>query len=179
MTLQWIAIILGILATVGGGVGVLRPERIKRFAEVFPRSTAPAWILTALCCWLGAKEALGMNMGFLDAYKKYIYIISPAVFFASVVYMKELLAPRALGGFLLLIAVPILQITRWHESPLRIVVVILVYLWIIYGIVLLMSPWYFRKLYKPFMNNAALLKTAALAKAAVGIALLLLGIFAY
>ena len=179
MTLQWIAIILGVLATAGGLVGVLRPDLIKRFAELFPRSTAPAWILTALCCVLGAKEALGMNVGFLDAYKKYIYVLSPAVFIASVVYMKELLAPRALGGFLLLIAVPILQITRWHESPLRIVVVILVYLWVVYGLVLLMSPWYFRKFSKPFMESDPLFKVAALAKSALGIVLLLLGIFVY
>jgi len=179
MTLQWIAIIIGILATVGGLAGVLRPDLIKKFAERFPRSTVPAWIFTALCCWLGAKEALGMNMGFMDAYKKYIYILSPAVFIASVVYMKELLAPRALGGFLLLIAVPILQIARWHESAWRLVVVILVYLWIIYGLVLLMSPWYFRKTYAPFMKNEALLKTTAIAKTVFGIALLLLGIFVY
>ena len=179
MSLQWIAILLGALATAGGLVGALRPELIKRFAELFPRSTVPAWIFTALCCVLGAKEALGMNMGFLDVYKKYIYIISPAVFIASVVYMKELLAPRALGGFLLLIAVPILQVARWHESSLRLVVVILVYLWIIYGLVLLMSPWWFRKMYMPFMDNAVLLKTAAYAKTAFGIVLLLLGIFVY
>ena len=179
MTLQWIAIILGTLATAGGLVGVLRPDLIKKFAELFPRSTVPAWIFTALCCWLGAKEALGMNMGFMDAYKKYIYILSPAVFIASVVYMKELLAPRALGGFLLLIAVPILQIARWHESAWRLVVVILVYLWIVYGLVLLMSPWYFRKTYAPFMKNEALLKATAIAKTVFGIALLLLGIFVY
>ena len=179
MSLQWIAILLGVLATAGGLVGALRPELIKRFAELFPRSTVPAWIFTALCCVLGAKEALGMNMGFLDAYKKYIYIISPAVFIASVVYMKELLAPRALGGFLLLIAVPILQVARWNESPLRLVVVILVYLWVIYGLVLLMSPWWFRKMYEPFTDNAALLKTTAYVKAALGIVLLLLGLFIY
>ena len=179
MTLQWIAIIIGILATAGGLAGVLRPDLIKKFAELFPRSTVPAWIFTALCCWLGAKEALGMNMGFLDAYKKYIYILSPAVFIASVVYMKELLAPRALGGFLLLIAVPILQIARWHESAWRLVVVILVYLWIIYGLVLLLSPWYFRKFNTPFMENEALFKGAAIAKTALGIILLLLGIFVY
>ncbi len=179
MSLQWIAIIIGILATVGGWIGVRRPELVHRFSEVFPRSIVPAWIFTALCCWLGAKEALGMNMGFLDAYKKYIYVLSPAVFVASVVYMKELLAPRALGGFLLLLAVPILQIARWHESPLRLVVVVLVYLWIIYGLVLLLSPWYFRKLYAPFLSNTALFKATAYAKMALGIGLLLLGIFVY
>ncbi len=179
MTLQWIAIVLGVLATAGGLVRVLRPDLVTKFAELFPRSIVPAWIFTALCCWLGAQEALGMNMGFLDAYKKYIYILSPAVFIASVVYMKELLAPRALGGFLLLIAVPILQIARWHESAWRLVIVILVYLWIVYGLVLLLSPWYFRKTYAPFMKNEALLKTSAIAKTALGIALLLLGIFVY
>lgn len=179
MTLQWIAIIFGALATAGGLAGVLRPELVKKAVALFPRSIVPAWIFAALCCWLGAKEALGMNMGFLDAYKKYIYILSPAVFVASVVYMKELLAPRALGGFLLLVAVPILQIARWHESPLRLVVVILVYLWIIYGLVLLMSPWWFRKLSAPVMENESRFKAIAFGKTALGIVLLLLGLFVY
>lgn len=179
MTLQAIAIILGVLAIGGGLVGIVRPELIRKFAELFPRSVVPAWIFTALCCWLGAKEALGMNMGFLDAYKKYIYVISPAVFVASVVYMKELLAPRTLGGFLCLIAVPILEIARWHESPLRLVVVVTVYVWIVFGIVLLMSPWYFRKLYKPFLENEALFKATAVGKALFGIVLLALGILVY
>lgn len=179
MTLQWIAIILGVLATGGGLVGVLRPELIKRFVDLFPRSVVPGWVFTALCCWLGAQQAIAMNMGFLNSYKYLIYFIAPAVLVASIVYMKELLAPRSLGGFLLLIAVPILQITRWHESPLRLVVVILVYLWIIYGIVLLMSPWWFRKFSKPFMENDALFKATAFGKTALGIALLLLGIFVY
>jgi hypothetical protein len=179
MTLQWISITLGLLAFSGGLTGILRPDLIKRFAELFPRSVVPAWLLTALCCWLGAQEALTMNMGFLDAYKQFIYIIAPLVFVASVVYMKELLAPRALGGFLLLVAVPILQEARWHESAWRLVVVVLVYLWIIYGLILLLSPWWFRKIYQPFLRNETLFKATAFGKAAFGLVLLLLGIFIY
>jgi hypothetical protein len=179
MTLQWIAIIIGILGLAGGLVGLLRPEAAHRFAEVFPRSKGPAWVFMALCCWLGAREALAMNMGFLDAYKHFIYFIAPAVFVASVVYMKELLAPRALGGFLLLIAVPILEITRWHESAWRLVVVVIVYLWIICGIVFLLSPWYFRKMYAPMLENQTILKVGALFKVAVSALLLVLGIFIF
>ena len=179
MTLQWISIILGLLAVSGGLLGIFRPGYVKRVAELFPRSVIPAWMLTALCCWLGAREALAMNMGFLDAYKKYIYFLAPGVFVASVIYMKELLAPRALGGFLLLIAVPILQEARWHESAWRLVVVIMVYLWIIYGILLLLSPWWFRKTYEPLLGNATLFRSAAYGKAVFGLVLLLLGIFVY
>ena len=179
MTLQWIAIIIGTLGVLGGLVGLLRTEYAHRMAELFPRSTGPAWILTALCCWLGAKEALAMNMGFLDAYKHFIYFIAPAVFVASVVYMKELLAPRALGGFLLLIAVPILETARWHDSAWRLVVVVIVYLWIVCGILFLLSPWYFRKMYAPMLENEKLFKAGALLKTAVSALLLLLGIFVY
>ncbi|HSR87425.1 MAG TPA: hypothetical protein VLL07_00605 [Pontiella sp.] len=179
MTLKWISIILGLLALTAGVIAIIRPAFIRRLAELFPRSVVPAWILTALCCWLGAREALSMNMGFLDAYKAYIYLLAPLVFIASVVYMKELLAPRALGGFLLLIAVPILQEARWHASAWRLVVVVLVYLWIIYGLLLLLSPWWFRKTYQPFLDSEGLFKAAVYGKAALGLVLLLLGIFVY
>lgn len=179
MSLQWISILLGVLAAAGGLVGFFRPDLIRRFAELFPRSVVPAWILTALCCWLGAREALAMNMGFLDQYKGYIYLIAPAVFIASIVYLKELLAPRALGGLLLLIAVPIVRTASLSGKPLFQVVVTLVYLWIIYGLVLLMSPWWFRKCYRPFLENEGLFKAAALGKAAVGIVLILLGALVY
>ncbi len=179
MSLQWIAISIGLLATVGGLIGVFRPALIERFVELFPRSVVPAWIFTALCCWLGAREALGMNMGFLDAYKKFIYILSPAVFVACVVYMKELLAPRALGGFLLLIAVPIIRTASTSGSPLFQVLVAVVYLWIIFGLVLLMSPWYFRKLYAPLVKNKTLFKGIAWVKTAFGLLFLALGLFVY
>jgi hypothetical protein len=179
MSLQWIALILGVLATAGGLVGLLRPDLVKRFAELFPRSVVPAWVFTILCCWLGAKEALGMNMGVVDAIKPYIPFIAIGVFAASVTYMKELLAPRALGGFLLLIAVPIVRTAAISGKPLFQILVAVVYLWIILGIILLMSPWYFRKIYTPFMENGTLLKVAAFSKTAIGVVLILLGIFVY
>ena len=80
---------------------------------------------------------------------------------------------------LLLIAVPILQIARWHESPWRLVVIVVVYLWIICGLILLLSPWYFRKMYEPFLENEARFKIAAYGKTALSVLLLLLGIFVY
>lgn len=179
MSLQWISILLGILATAGGLVGIFRPDLVKRFAELFPRSVIPAWVFTALCCWLGAKEALGMNMGFLDAYKKFIYLISPAVFVASVVYMKELLAPRALGGFLCLISVPIVRTAATSDAAMFQILVTVMYLLVIYGIILLMSPWYFRKFYTPFLKNEGLFRAAAFGKTAMGIVFILLGLFVY
>ena len=179
MSLQSISILLGMLAVAGGLLGFYKPALIHRFAELYPRSTVPAWIFTALCCWLGAREAWAMNMGFLDPYKVYIYAIAPVVFIASVTYLKELLAARALGGFLLLIAVPVIRTAALSDKPFFQVIVALAYVWIIYGLILLMSPWWFRKFYRPFLENAALFKAAALAKTAMGLILIVLGLRVY
>ncbi|MEI6892912.1 MAG: hypothetical protein V5783_12150 [Pontiella sp.] len=179
MSLQWIAIILGVLATTGGIVGIFRADLVKRFAELFPRSTVPAWVLTALCCFLGAREAAAMNMGAVDVIKPYIPFIAVGVFAASVIFMKELLAPRALGGFLCLIAVPICRTAAQSGSPLFQVVTGVIYLLVIYGIIILMSPWYFRKFYQPFVANAGLFKGVAFGKTLLGLVLLGLGIFVY
>jgi hypothetical protein len=179
MSLQWIAIILGTLATAGGILGIVRPDLIKRFAELFPRSSVPAWILTALCCWMGVKEASAMNMGAVDVIKPYIPFIAVGVFAASVIYMKELLAPRALGGFLCLVAVPITRTASMSGSPMFQVLVAAIYLGVIYGIILLMSPWYFRKFYAPFTANEGLFKLVAYSKTGFGLVLICLGIFVY
>lgn len=179
MSLQVIAIILGLLTAAGGLTGFFRPDLIKRFAELFPRSVVPAWILTALCCFLGAGEARAMNMGAVDVIKPYIPFIAVGVFAASVIYMKELLAPRALGGFLCLIAVPICRTAAMSGAPCFQAVTAVMYLAVIYGIITLMSPWYFRKFYKPFIENETLFKFTAAVKTAVGLLLLVLGIFVY
>lgn len=179
MSLQWISILIGVLATAGGVVGILRADLVKRFAELFPRSVVPAWVFTALCCFLGAREAAAMNMGVVDVVKPYIPFIAVGVFGASVMYMKELLAPRALGGFFCLIAVPIVKTASQSGAPLFQVVVTVMYVLLTYGIVLLMSPWWFRKSYAPFLKNDALFRAAAFGKTAVGIVLILLGFLVY
>jgi hypothetical protein len=46
-------------------------------------------------------------------------------------------------------------------------------------LLLLLSPWWFRKTYQPVLGNEALFKVTAYAKAAFGLVFLLLGIFIY
>lgn len=179
MSLKVISILLGGAALLGGAVAWIAPEKVRSRIERFPRSVVPAWILTAICCMLGTREVLMMNVGFLNAYKNYAFLIAPAVFLASVVYLKELLAPRALGGTLLLLAAPILRIARWHDSEWRLVVVSLVYVWIVCGIVLLLSPWWFRKSCERLCATDARVRALGAAKAGLGLALIVLGVLAY
>ena len=179
MSLQWISIILGVLAALGGAVGIARPSMVIRFFALFPRSVVPAWIFAALCCWMGAQEAYAMNMGFLSRYKVYIFLLAPLVFVASVTFLKELLAPRALGGFLLLLAVPVVTVAKLSGKPLFQIISALAYVWVVFGLILLMSPWWFRKFFSPFVESEGLLKVASGVKLVLGIGLIVLGFTLY
>jgi hypothetical protein len=179
MSLSVISLIIGMLATAAGVTAVVKPDLVRAQLKQFPRSKVPAWIFTALCCAMGAYYASKMNMGVVDAIKPYIVYIAIAVFAASLFYMNELLAPRALGGFLCFIAVPIVNVAKMHESFWAKLITLVVYIWVVFGIILLMSPWYFRKWTEPLLTNDALLKYGSYVKMGLGLVIIGLGLFVF
>jgi hypothetical protein len=86
-----------------------------------------------------------MNLGFLEKYKPLLLVIAPVAFVLIALFMDELLAPRALGGLLLLIPAPILINARWHDSAWRYFAIVSAYLMVIKGMYLVLSPYLFRK----------------------------------
>lgn len=124
---------------------LLWPPAVRRAAAAFPRSRVPAWLLIALDLAWVAWIVLHAELGRFDWVKPYIYAAAPAAFFLIVFFMDELLAPRALGGLLLLAANPVIRAARWHESDWRWVIMVVAYVWAVAGIVLVLSPYYFRR----------------------------------
>jgi predicted PurR-regulated permease PerM len=87
-----------------------------------------------------------MHLGMFDAWKVHLYWLTPVAIFLCIKYMDELLSPRALGGLFLLAAGPVLDAARWHPSDARLVITLIAYFWIGLGLLLLLSPWWFRRL---------------------------------
>lgn len=112
--------------------------------DAFPRNRAAALALTLINVLWVAIMVYHAPLGRFEWIRPFLYVLAPATFVAVIVFMDELLAPRMLGGFLLLIANPVLNAARWHESSWRLVVTVLVYAWIVWGIILVLSPYRFR-----------------------------------
>ena len=148
MSLSAFTFIVGLLAILMAAIGFLRADLLRATISGFPRSKYAGWLLTALCCFFGTREAMLMNMGGLNDYKSLIYIISPLVFFGSVTCLKELLAARALGGLLCLISVPVVRLAVFSNSEYFQVITVLAYCWVIVGLVWLMAPWQFRQMHQ-------------------------------
>ena len=174
-----ITLAVGLIALCAGAVLILKPDATRAALADFPRSVWPGRILAAVDLVWAAYALSLMHLGMFDAWKVHLFWLTPIAIFLCIKYLDELLSPRSLGGFLLLLAGPVLAVTRWHDSEWRVVMATVAYIWILAGLVLLLSPWWFRRVALIISKNNSGLIAAGVAKAAAGVALILLAILVY
>lgn len=176
MSLAQLSLLLGALGTAAGLWQLAAPAQVRRMLAALPRHTPTAWALAGVdllwVAWLLNQTPLGR----FDNWKPALYFLTPLSFFLLINYLDELLAVRALGGFLLLAAAPVLDITRWHDSPWRLVVTVIAYLWVVVGMALVMSPYLFRRAERFLVPDDARARLSALLKLAVSAVLVVLGL---
>jgi len=124
---------------------VIVPQRIQKLLKGFPRNFWIGAIFTAMALVWSAVEVNAMPLGnFIGDYKWLLWVLTPVVLVLILVFMNELLAPRALGGLLLLVANPVLSIQCLSASRATWLIAGLAYLWVIAGTMLVLSPYRFR-----------------------------------
>ena len=174
------SLLIGLFALTVGGISLAAPARVRTGLAAFPRSIWPGRILAAIDLAWAAYELSLMHLGMFDAWKVHLFWLTPVAIALCVVYLDELLSPRALGGLLLLAAGPVLNAARWHPSDWRLIVTVIAYLWILLGLVFLLSPWWFRRIsiWMTGRGDKAVRITGAI-KAAAGLGLIALALLVY
>ena len=167
---------LGALALAAALFALRFPKALRAGLQAFPRSKGPGWILTAAgtiwVAWVISHAALGR----FDVVKPFIPILAVLGYAAIVYFLDELLAPRALGGLLLLVANPLLNGVRWSDSAWRFAVVLIAYAWVVAGCALMLHPWMFRRLSEKFAGSAGTLRALSWSKLLAGAILLAAGL---
>jgi len=170
------------LAMVIGGIACLlslpclaAPERAMEWIRDFPRNKFVAWIMTAVGVTWVAWLLFITPLGWVDNYKLSLYVLAPGFFLLVVNYMDELLAPRALGGLLLLLPSPIIDIARQRGLLL----VSLAYVLVVMGIMLVLSPYMFRKSLAFFIVSPVRCRALGYAGVGVGVFIAAFGLLFY
>ncbi len=170
-------VLLGALGLAAGAALLAFPGAVRQGLLAFPRAKWPGWVLTAVCVfwvtWVIRHAALGR----FDVVKPIVPVLGLATFGAVVWLLDELLAPRALGGLLLLVANPMLLGVRWADSAWRFVPVLIAYAWVIAGCALMLHPWLFRRVAAPFTDRAGRLRLVGWGKLLGGGILLAAGLW--
>jgi hypothetical protein len=155
---------------------VVAPRLMRTFLAGFPRHFWIGAVLASLALVWSALEVNAMPLGnFIGDYKWLLWILTPLVLGLVLVFMNELLAPRALGGLLLLVANPVLSIQCLYDSRATWVIAGLAYLWVVAGMVLVLSPFRFRHVVERCCGTDSRCRLAGIAGMAVGGVLILLG----
>jgi hypothetical protein len=94
-------------------------------------------------------------------------------------FCKEYLSVRAWGMLLLLGAQVILDATFLREDTARLIMVVIAYIWIIFGMIAIGFPYLFRDLYQKYYSNEHFAKGGLIVGGLFGVVLILLGAFVY
>lgn len=166
---------------IAGSLGALvAPEQARRCWRGFSRNDVTAWVLTAIdLFWAGYLVLTTPPFSAMPRINLLVYAGAPLAFFLMVVFMDEMLAPRALGGLLLLLATPFLDAARWGDNSWRYVITLLAYLWVIVGMWLVISPYRFRQFTDYVAGDGGRFKRTNIVGLAIGILLMALGLMVY
>ncbi len=179
-SLAIITSVIGLATLLGGVAALYAPDTTRRALLGLPRHDVAGWALTAISLfWAGWLLLNTPPFSEFAHIEPLVYAGMPFAFFALVLYLDELLAARALGGFILLLASPILAAARWHPSSLSRLISLLTYFWIVYGIVLIVAPFYLRSLLVSLTRSHTRFRICSLFGAGLGAFLLLLGLFVF
>jgi hypothetical protein len=173
-----IAWVLGTFAIGGGLCAAGTPETVRRAMENYPRSVWPGRILVTIDMAWAAYAINQMHLGGFDASKVHLYWLVPVCIVLAVLYLDEMLSVRALGGLLLLAAGPLLNAARWHPSAWRLVITVIAYVWIGFGLLWLLEPWWFRRMVLR-VQSLQLIRAGGLFKMLFGAGLIALALLVY
>ncbi len=166
-SVSWIS---GAACLIVGAALLARPEPVRRLLAAFPRNRPAAWVLAAAALAWVAWIVYHARLGRFDALKPWIGLAGMVTYGLMVVFMDELLAPRALGGLVLLVANPMLQAARVHDSPWSVVVSAFTYVLIIAGIGWMLGPYRFRR-WTSWLTDGARARATGSVLAALGLLL--------
>lgn len=175
-SLPWMAIGLGAFFVLVNVHAVFMPGAFRAALLAFPRSRYPAWALTALdLAWFGWLLYHEPLWPFFDYVRPWLVVIVPLVVVLVCVFVDELLAARALGGLLLLVGGPLLDAARWHPSAWRFLPIMLAYVWIIAGIIFVLTPFRLRRFFEFITRTPLRCRVGGAVRLALGLLLLWLG----
>jgi hypothetical protein len=179
MTLSTLAIILGAGYSVLQLFALLKPDEFTRQATTFPRNERAGIVLMTVGTLWFLYNLNAEAIADFAAYKKWMLTGFGALGLLTCIYVRDYLAVRGLAVVMLLLAWVTLNHTRWAESPLRLIVVVWAYTWVVLGMWLTVSPFRLRDFLNWYTANAQRMRLGSMIQLAFGILIAVLGLTAF
>ncbi|MEO6785009.1 MAG: hypothetical protein ABI318_02650 [Chthoniobacteraceae bacterium] len=146
---NWLTLKLTMLAV--GGVllavhllALVKARAVREWLRNFPRSREAGVVLSLVAGGWFFFMVQKMDLGDFDPWRTTVQIATPIAAALAIIFIPDFLAVRALGTCALLIAEPLLESTFLRPESFRLVLVVLAYAWIVFGMFWVGMPYTLR-----------------------------------
>lgn len=179
LTLKTVGLGIGVLLVVAHVLALVKTKPMQAWLKKLPRNEPLGMVILAVdfaWCFLVWSE---MDLGEFYTFERGVQIILVVGFLAFGFYVREFLAVRAIGLFLILLACPVLDAAFLQPPVSRLLLVILAYAWIIKGMFYVGMPYLMRDGIDWVCAKSSRWKMTALAGLSYGVALLACAVLFY
>lgn len=179
LSLSFVSTALGILIMVTRLPGLMAPRPFRERVLKFPRSVAAGRVLmlvVAVIAGYNLYQAASQHWAWA---RPLVVIGVPLAYLLVIRYADQFLAVRGAAALALLLARVMLLATDRSDDPLRLVVVVLAYLWVVAGIWLAVAPHHLRDVASYLMANNTRCRITCGVGVVIGAVLTALGAFVF
>lgn len=179
LSLKTVGIGIGLLLIAAHLFALLRSEPTKVWLKALPRNGRLGTVILAIdfaWCFLVWSE---MDLGEFHTLEKTVQVVLVVGFLGFGYFVREFLAVRALGLFLILLACPVLDAALLQPPLTRLLLVFLAYAWIVKGMFYVGMPYLMRDGIDWVVARPSHWKMGATAGLAYGVAVLVCSLLFY
>lgn len=171
-SLQTVGLIVGLLLILGHAWALLKPLPVQAWLKKLPRNqNLGTWLLTIDFVW-GLIVATSMDLGEFARLRYLAQFALPAMYLSLLFYTNDYLGSRAVGIFVTLAACPVLDAAFLQPPQSRVVLAILCYVWIVFGLFWIGMPYTLRDQVAWITKSAGRWKALCLAGLGYGVLVL-------
>lgn len=185
--LKYISCALGTAGLSVCAIGLTRFEQYRSFIRDLPRNQTWArvlllvdvvWSAPLTLNFLRSMEVPPQIYG-IDLAVLIYFVIAPAAFIYILIFVNNYLGARTAGWFLILLAKPVLLACLVRDTPAKFVLVVMAYLWVVWGMLMIAVPHFLRDVIAFHLEKPAVLRRSLRFKGFLGLALIALGVFVF
>jgi hypothetical protein len=144
LTLKPAMLIVGLLLIMGHAIAWFSGRKVQVWLRAFPRNREAGVVLTIIAGTWFFFLVKHMDLGDFDSWRSVVLVGTPISVALAIAFIPDFLAVRALGTCALLAAEPLLESAFLREELFRLPLVVLVYVWVLFGMFWVGMPYTLR-----------------------------------
>jgi hypothetical protein len=144
LTLKLTMLAVGVVLLLVHLIAAVKGREVQSWLRHFPRNREAGIVLALVAGAWFFFLVQKMDLGDFDPWRSTVLVGTPLATALAIIFIPDFLAVRALGACALMAAEPLLESAFLREEKIRLLLVVLVYAWVLFGMFWVGMPYTLR-----------------------------------